>query len=260
MPQAYRDGVRLFYDDVGAGPAVLLHTGGGGDGRMWREAGYVSALPGYRVLSLDHRGHGRSDKPADRAQHHLSEYVADVIAVLDEAAVDRTVLIGYSFGARVAYAVAANHPDRVTAVVGLGTLHPPDEDPAADAEWAAEVRAQGMRAAMEAIADDEPEPAPSWLIDNLASTDPEMFALLLEGLTTSPTVWDDLPAITAPVLILCGEREGEGAGRLAQAAVGRLRQGRQIVFPGLAHLQLFWRSDLTLAPITTFLRQTAPPS
>jgi non-heme chloroperoxidase len=64
MPYTRRAGVRLHYQDAGSGPAVLLHTGGGGDGRMWELAGYTAALAGYRTLVLDHRGHGGSDCPA----------------------------------------------------------------------------------------------------------------------------------------------------------------------------------------------------
>ena len=50
MPYVSRAGVRLYYADAGSGPVVLLHTGGGGDGRMWDLAGYVTALAGYRLL------------------------------------------------------------------------------------------------------------------------------------------------------------------------------------------------------------------
>src|SRR5215471_12218090 len=99
MPYVNRAGVRLYYEHAGSGPVVLLHTGGGGDGRMWELAGYTGTLTGYRTLLMDHRGHGRSDCPAGLAAHRMSEYVADVIAVLDDAGVDRAALVGYSFGA-----------------------------------------------------------------------------------------------------------------------------------------------------------------
>ena len=109
MPYVDRAGVRLYYEDAGSGPAVLLHTGGGGDGRMWELAGYTTALAGYRILLMNHRGHGRSDCPAGLRAHRMSEYAADVIAALDDAGVSRAALLGYSAGAAVAYAVA-NYP------------------------------------------------------------------------------------------------------------------------------------------------------
>jgi pimeloyl-ACP methyl ester carboxylesterase len=76
VPYASRAGVRLHYEDAGSGPVVLLHTGGGGDGRMWQLAGYGEALAGYRLLTMDHRGHGRSDCPTGLQAHRMSEYVA----------------------------------------------------------------------------------------------------------------------------------------------------------------------------------------
>lgn len=93
VPYVSRASVRLYYEDAGSGPVVLLHTGGGGDGRMWELAGYTTALAGYRTLVMDHRGHGRSDRPAGRSAHRMSEYVADVIAVLDDADAGRALII-----------------------------------------------------------------------------------------------------------------------------------------------------------------------
>ena len=259
MPFATRDGVQLYYEDSGAGPALLLHTGGGGDGRMWRLAGYCDGLPGYRLLVMDHRGHGRSSCPADPDAHSLDHYVADVLAVLDDAGVDRAAIVGYSFGARLAYAVGVAHPDRVSAIVGIGSAEGPDEDPAENAEFAAEVRQADMRTAMEQMAAAEPEPPPGWLIDNLANTDAEMFALLLEGLASAPTAWQQYPSIQAPILLVGGEREAGGnapanAAQVAQA----IPYCESVMLPGLAHLQVFWRTDLTLGPIRDFLRRTLP--
>jgi len=57
-------GLRLFYSGSGTGPPLLWHTGGCGDGTMRQTAGYIAALPGYRQLLFDHRGHGRSAAPA----------------------------------------------------------------------------------------------------------------------------------------------------------------------------------------------------
>ncbi len=75
-------------------------------------AGYDEALQGYRRLSLDHRGHGQSSQPGEIRDHLLSEFISDAVAVLDAASADRAALIGYSDGAQVAYALAAEHPDR----------------------------------------------------------------------------------------------------------------------------------------------------
>jgi pimeloyl-ACP methyl ester carboxylesterase len=120
---------------------------------------------------------------------------------------------------------------------------------------AAEVRAAGMRAAMEKIEAEEPEQAPGWLMDNLAETQPEMFALVLEAWATGPAVWADFPHVQAPSLVICGEHEEPSATQNAQLAAAALPQGASVVLPGLWHLQAFWRTDQTLPPLTRFLRQ-----
>ena len=66
MPQLDRDGVRLFYDERGQGPAILLSHGYSSTSAMWRPQ--VEALaPRYRVVTWDLRGHGSSDSPEDPA-------------------------------------------------------------------------------------------------------------------------------------------------------------------------------------------------
>lgn len=259
MPYVNREGVRLYYADAGSGPVVLLHTGGGGDGRMWELAGYTTALAGYRLLLMDHRGHGHSDGPEGLRAHRMSEYVADVIAVLDDARADRAALVGYSAGAAVAYAVAGRHPGRVSCVAGIGAVGAPDEDDDDLAARAAAIRAEGMRAAMEQIAAEEPQRPPGWLMDNLAGTDAEMFALLVEAWAGEPGSWAEFPAIQAPVLIICGENEEPHAADNVRLAAQTLPRGSAAVLPGLFHLQAFWRTDQSCPPLTEFLREHWPP-
>jgi len=252
VPQITRGGVALHYLDVGQGPPIFFHTGGGGDGTMWQSAGYLDALPGRRYILFDHRGHGRSGKPHDLKAHAMDEYVADVIAVLDAAGVERCAVIGYSDGARLLYRLATRHPDRVTAVVGIGGVDHPDDDSAA---WrrglGREIRATGLQTWLESMSGGESEPAPQWLMDNLASTTTEMFVLEVEAWAEDPDECADFPHISAPTLIVCGESENtDGASELAMQA---LPDGEMAVMPGFGHLQAFWRSDVTGPIIARFL-------
>src|SRR5262252_5936382 len=94
VPYVDSGGLRLYYRVSGSGPPVLWHTGGCGDSTMWETAGYIAALPGYRHILFDHRGHGRSDAPPTVAGHQMSYYVDDVIAVLNDAGIERALLVG----------------------------------------------------------------------------------------------------------------------------------------------------------------------
>jgi pimeloyl-ACP methyl ester carboxylesterase len=252
VPVVERHGVQLHYADRGSGQAVLFHTGGGGDGRMWELAGYTEALGGYRHLLLDHRGHGRSDQPVGLAAHAIDEYAADVIAVLDHASVARAVLVGYSSGAEILYRTAAARPDRCLAVVGIGAIPTPFDEPGPSLEKAADVRAVGMRALMEGLSAQESEPAPGWLIDNLAETSPDMFAHMLEAWADTPDALDDFSAIAAPTLLVCGENE-VADGDVARV-VALLANGSAVVLPGFGHLQTFWHAEMTAPAIVRFLQ------
>lgn len=250
------DDLRIYYETEGDGLPVVLHTGGGGDMLMWRAAGYTAGLDGYRRVLMDHRGHGRSDKPRDIEAHRMERYVADVIAVLDAAGIERAAFWGYSGGARVGYALAAAHPERIAALIAQGGMDAADaegqrREALASRAEARRVRRLGMRQLNAEIEDTEHITLPDWLRQNFLDTDPEMFALALEGWVPWGTPWPLLPAITAPVLLLAGEAEEDG--NVARAAE-TLPDAHYAVLPGLGHVGAFLHSDLALPHARAFLR------
>ena len=86
MPTTERSGLAIHYDVEGSGlPLVLLH-GGYTSSELWRLRGWVESLREERRLILvDLRGHGQSDKPHDPAAYRLSALASDVLAVLEIA-------------------------------------------------------------------------------------------------------------------------------------------------------------------------------
>ena len=246
-----REGVELYFDDVGDGSPIVFHTGGCGDSRMWALAGYADALPGHRQILMDHRGHGRSGSPRGVEAHRMGEYVADVGAVLDAANVETAAFAGYSAGASVGFRFAAEHPDRCSALVAIGAVPEPDDDPTADASRAAAIRDVGTRAAIEGLSASESEPAPPWLIDHLSTTETEMFAVLVEAWSTEPNGWDLLAEIGCPTLFIVGAEECDPDA--AHRAAARVPQGRAQVLRGFGHLQTFWHAEVTAPLIREFL-------
>ena len=254
MPYVDSGGLRLYYRDSGSGPAVLWHTGGCGDSTMWETAGYIAALPGYRHILFDHRGHGRSEAPTAVAGHQMSCYTGDVIAVLDDAGIESAVLIGYSMGGRVGYAVAASHPGRLAGMVGLDSVPDPASQPAELRRDAGKVMAEGTRAVIQEMADAESEPPPPWLLEHLCTTDAATFAGAFEAFATAPPFWPD--RITVPTLFLLAVGEDDGGWwALGQSAAAAMPAARAVALPGLGHLQAFWRTDVTLPAVEQFLAE-----
>lgn len=98
----------------GSGPAVVLLHGTSANHAVWQPVGDILARHA-RVIALDQRGHGRSDKPA----HGYSgdDFVTDVITVLDALGIDTAVVAGHSLGGRNSWLAAARHPARVSGAV-----------------------------------------------------------------------------------------------------------------------------------------------
>jgi len=111
-----RDGTRIHYRRLGAGPAMVLLHGFPQTGHMWRKTMPALARR-FTVVAPDLRGYGDSDKPAGGYDKRtMAGDVADVIAALGLAPV---VLVGHDRGARVAHRFALDHPALLTHLVLL---------------------------------------------------------------------------------------------------------------------------------------------
>ncbi|MGN6104804.1 MAG: alpha/beta fold hydrolase [Kofleriaceae bacterium] len=112
------DGSPLFYEswgERGAQTPVLLCDGIGCDGYVWR---YLRTDLGSRFgIHPHYRGHGRTPAPRDPARVTIEDLADDVACVLDDALVERTVLVGHSMGVQVALETYRRHADRVAGLV-----------------------------------------------------------------------------------------------------------------------------------------------
>lgn len=120
-----RDGIGLHYEIYGAGEHTILFvpTWAIIHSRVWKaQIPYLSER--FRVIAFDPRGNGKSDRPSDPDGYALGKIVDDVLAVMDATETERAALVGLSFSSAVAFAVAAYHPERVSAVVSTGAWSP----------------------------------------------------------------------------------------------------------------------------------------
>jgi pimeloyl-ACP methyl ester carboxylesterase len=124
MPYANNNGVKVFYDFEGSGPALLLAHGLGSSGEDWRELGYVDQLKGrFQVIMVDGRGHGSSDKPHNPLAYSPIERVKDYVAVLDKLGIEKANYWGYSSGGVAGFCAAKYAPHRFYRLI-IGGLDP----------------------------------------------------------------------------------------------------------------------------------------
>ena len=116
------DGVRIAYDvfgDTAAARTILfLPTWSLVHSRCWKLQVPYFAARGFRVVTFDGRGNGRSDRPA--SGYTTDHFARDTVAVLEAVGIERVALIGWSAGARWGLQVAAAYPDRVTHLALIG--------------------------------------------------------------------------------------------------------------------------------------------
>jgi pimeloyl-ACP methyl ester carboxylesterase len=126
MPFAKVDGAQVYYETHGKGPAIMLvHGSGGHHAIWWQQVSYFERH--FTVVLPDLRGFGKSDDYPDGPD--IQELHKDLLAVLDDAKIERAVILGQSIGALPALKLAVALPQRVAGVVlahSLGGLNDPE--------------------------------------------------------------------------------------------------------------------------------------
>lgn len=118
MRSLRRDGTNLLYEEAeGGGPPILLVHGWCCDHTYFAPQFEHFANRGHRVVAVDLRGHGQSDKPHQR--YTMQTFADDLAWICDQIGVEKPVVIAHSMGGIVAFDLAARYPELPSAVVML---------------------------------------------------------------------------------------------------------------------------------------------
>ena len=203
------DASRVYFeDDGGEGAPVVFHGGLVDSVASSRQSQVAQGIPRdeFRLVFVDHRGLGRSDKPHDVDAYAMPLRVADAIAVLDELGVERAHFVGNSWGGRLGFGIGEHRPDRVLSLV-LGGQQPYAIDPdgplveAVTASLAVSRREGTVRPFVDTLGLLSDVPLPDalraqWLDNDAAALDAAWQAALAEGAISA-----DLSAWQLPCLI-----------------------------------------------------------
>ncbi len=223
------DGLKLGYDDLGIGaPALLVHGFASNRAEGWRRTGWYGALErrGARVVALDLRGHGESDKPHEASAYGRAAIATDVVRLMERLDLRDVDLIGYSMGAGLALRIAVAAPERVRRLVlgGVGgrALEPrTDQGLMAQAMLADDPRtiAQPMLRGFRMFADAQGE-------DRFA------LAACSSGGEANVDV-GQLAAVATPTLVVAGARDGLAGD--PQPLADKIPGATAAVLPGCDH-------------------------
>jgi pimeloyl-ACP methyl ester carboxylesterase len=203
MPYLDRDGVKIYYEHGGTGPALLLTHGYSASARMWQ--GQMKALSDrYHVISWDMRGHDRSDSPDDPALYSHAASVADMAAVLDACSARRAVIGGLSLGGFMSLAFNLAHPERVIALMLFDTGPGYKKDGPRE-EW--NRMADNMARALESKGLEAMSAGAEVRVAHHRSA--QGLARAARGMLAQKdgSVIESLPSIKVPTLVLVGEND-----------------------------------------------------
>jgi 3-oxoadipate enol-lactonase len=119
MPLAKVKDLNFYYEWHGKGEPLVLVSGTGLSGEHWKIFQVPMLSTRFRVLTWDHRGTGRSDKPD--VHYSTRMFAEDCVNLLDVLGVTRAHFLGHSMGGRVCQWIAIDHPERVASMILSGT-------------------------------------------------------------------------------------------------------------------------------------------
>jgi 3-oxoadipate enol-lactonase len=254
---------RLFYEIAGGGPALVFIHGFTFDHRMWDDQwDYFRAR--YTVVRYDWRGHARSSDP----EGPWSNF-DDLMLLLTHLGIERAHLCGLSAGGGIALDLAVTYPHAVNSLILI------DSTVGGFRGWSPEMRDTFSLLPRTARSDGVPAARELWLNSDIlapALERPEIGQRVRrivgdyqgwhwlndgEEVVPEPLPYDRLEEITAPALILVGERDAPDFQNIAAVLTDRLRDAQKHVIPGAGHLSSMEAANPVNRLIAAFLEAQA---
>lgn len=266
MPYATNHGVRIHFEVEGQGPPVVLQHGFAGTLESWRDAGYARELSReYRLIMVDARGCGGSDKPHNTESYGFRSMVADLVVILDNLKINRAHYFGYSMGGRIGLRIPIYAPERFSSLVLGASVYPITGKEDAEDDLMILIQ-QSLEAAIEETPEKPMEGYLAAMEKRFGPTPPERRPLALANDpwaliaaikafrgAVSPRADDILPHVTMPCLLFVGEADPRFPS--VRECAGRMPNARFLSLPGLDHLQGFVQSNVVLPHVKQFLAE-----
>ena len=242
MPTFNRDGLNFYFEEHGSGTPLIFSHGLSGNADQVKEL--VGAVPGFRVIFYDNRGHGKTRDPGNIANLNFQTMADDVRALLDHLAIERAVVGGVSMGAGITLAFALAYPDRTLAAIltrpaWLNQPEPPNlalfPAIAGMIQEAGIERARQLfeQSAIYAALKESYPPAATMLDGFFTGRTPEAIVAAYQAIPRSVPYRSpaELQRIAAPVLVLANRRDPLHPFEYAETLAAAIPHAQLIEFP-----------------------------
>lgn len=270
MPRIHAADIELHYDIQGTGEPLLLIMGFGASSAAWRPELVEALARSFRVITFDNRGTGQSDKPD--APYTLALMADDAAGLLDALGIGSAHVFGVSMGGMIAQEFALRHPAKLRGLVlGCTNCGAPVSIPATQETVSLLMIPEGM--------DPRTAAERAWPALHTPEYIEANRAYLLESIERAlehPTplyarnrqmqaimAWkshERLGQITAPTLIITGDRDVLIPPQNSTILHERIAGSRLHIIPGAAHSFTTSHHEETARVVTAFLRSMAIPA
>lgn len=266
---AILDGLSFAYDDVGAGPDVLLLVHGHPfDRSMWTPQLDALARTGWRVVAPDLRGYGASGMAGDKTT--LDVFARDLAALIDHLGLATVVIGGLSMGGQIAMEFCRLFPQRVRGLILAATFPQPEtaEGRIGRNAMADRLLAEGMAGyAMEtlpkmiAATTIRSQPAVAdHVLGMMRHARPPGAAAALRGRAERPDYRDVLRDFDGPALVVVGDEDAFTSRADADTMAALLKRSRLLWLPGIGHMPNLEASEAFNTALAGFLAAVATPA
>ena len=249
LPLASGLKVRVVEGGPADGPPVVLLAGWGGSIYLYRYNLPALADAGFRVIAVDMKGQGLSDKPSAGSEYTSAAMTAHALEILDALALARVHLVGQSMAGKIAAQVALEQPGRVSKLVlidavGLGRVkgvslvkHVPEKWLDAVAPLTSRVTFWAvLRRAYGSLAHFTPRDVEEYYAPTADPNFVRALFLLLQNFDWDLLKPEELARLTMPVLMIVGTEDHLVTPDRVERVAARLEDVRTLVIPGAGHI------------------------
>lgn len=225
------NGLKFHYQETGSGvPLILLH--GGSANLQSFDAQVPAFAEHFRVITMDSRGHGRTENPSHKMSYALM--ADDVIAFADALKLDKPLVLGYSDGGQIGIELGVRYPDRVRALVLGGTVDHFDE------KYFETLKGWGFLAPGSVDLSKMDEGWREYMVTAHPQGDADYWKTLMKDLSymwLDPIHYsdEDFQKMTPPTLLVMGDRDDAGGVDQAVGMFKRLPNAELFIVPNADH-------------------------